>query len=257
VKAGEEQVAILYLVNPADDVLKSFKVCALAAHAPPPECGDGGETCCPGSHCSHGLICSDDNRCLPPPSLCGDAQQVCCAGNSCKQGLTCDANQCIELGQHFDRGMAAFALFHYDEAITEFEAGFREKPSSEYVYNIAVAHQLAGHKDQAVQYYLRYLELVPDAPNRDQVVSYLTTMGAVARPKPKPIHSDIPDDLAMPGDDKPSPTAPGPGTNPPSSTAPSTSPAPATGTPPASGASQRKAPASVGDDLAMPDSGTH
>src|SRR5205085_1675284 len=55
VRSGDEQVAVLYLVNPAQDVMKSFAVCSMASRAPLAECGEGGAVCCDNSHCLHDL----------------------------------------------------------------------------------------------------------------------------------------------------------------------------------------------------------
>lgn len=155
VASGGEKVAVLYLVNPAADVLRSFDVCSMSARAPAPSCGDG---------------------------KCG-------------------------LGERFDRGMAQFVLAHYDEAIREFEAGFLDHPSSEFVFNIAVAHQLAGRKPEAITGYQRYLQLRPDAPNRAQVEAALRALGVVVK---REVKSDLPDDLAAPDLAQPGPAAPAP-----------------------------------------------
>lgn len=209
VKSGDEQVAVLYLVNPADDVLKSFKVCEMASRAPLAECGEGGGVCCENNHCLHDLICQQ-GRCMPSPSLCGNEGQVCCGGGSCAEELTCHQGQCIGRGQHFGKGMALFALYKYDDAIKEFEAGFLEQPDPSYLYNIALAHKMAERREQAAQYFRRYLEVAPGAKNRAEVEDQLARLTAPGKRAPRPVlKSAIPDELEAPelngGANKPSP----------------------------------------------------
>lgn len=63
----------------------------------------------------------------------------------------------------YRRGMAAFVLNQFDDAIVEFEAGFREEPEAAFLYNIAQAHAKAGRPVRAIEFYRKYLELAGDA----------------------------------------------------------------------------------------------
>ena len=177
--------------------MKSFKVCSLASFTPLAECGEGGAVCCENSHCLHDSVCQK-GRCMPSPSLCGNEGQVCCGGGSCEEELSCHEGQCIARGEHFGKGMALFALYKYDEAIKEFEAGFLEKPDPAYLYNIGRAHQAANRKDLAIQYLQRYLQVAPGAANRAEVEMELAKLGAPVKRLRLVLKSDIPDDLEVP-----------------------------------------------------------
>jgi tetratricopeptide (TPR) repeat protein len=73
----------------------------------------------------------------------------------------------------FQRGMSLYAIEHWDEAIHEFELGFVEEPAPSFLYNIAQAHKRAGRRDRAADYYQKYLELRPDAPDRAEVTRWI------------------------------------------------------------------------------------
>lgn len=70
---------------------------------------------------------------------------------------------------HYRKGMAEYALFHYDAAIHEFEEGFREKQEPAFLFNIAQAHRKAGRRGEALAFYRRYLELAPDSSDRGEI----------------------------------------------------------------------------------------
>jgi tetratricopeptide (TPR) repeat protein len=69
----------------------------------------------------------------------------------------------------YRKGMAAFVLERWDQAIAEFEAGFQEEPEAAFLYNIAQAHNKAGRPALAVQFYRKYLELSSDSADRAEV----------------------------------------------------------------------------------------
>src|SRR5690242_18171503 len=54
---------------------------------------------------------------------------------------------------HFRKGMAAYMLDHFEQAISEFELGFAEEPESAFLYNLAQAHARLGHMQQAINFY--------------------------------------------------------------------------------------------------------
>src|SRR5438309_6560286 len=58
---------------------------------------------------------------------------------------------------HFKLGEGHLQLKEYDEAIREFEIGYRYKPLPLFLYNIAQVAALAGQRDKALDYYERYL----------------------------------------------------------------------------------------------------
>ena len=70
---------------------------------------------------------------------------------------------------HYKRGMAAFVLEDWNTAAREFELGFREEPKPDFLYNIAQSHYRAGHKERALVFYRKFLDMRPDARDRGEV----------------------------------------------------------------------------------------
>jgi len=71
--------------------------------------------------------------------------------------------------QHYAQGSKSFDLGLYDQAVKEYMAAYEAKPDPALLYNIAQAHKLAGHPEQAIRFYRTYLSRVPDAQNADEV----------------------------------------------------------------------------------------
>jgi hypothetical protein len=69
----------------------------------------------------------------------------------------------------FNQGATSFALGKFDEAIESWEAGFKESPNPEFLYNIAQAHRLAGDPAKALFFYKSFLRHSPGAKNRADV----------------------------------------------------------------------------------------
>lgn len=80
----------------------------------------------------------------------------------------------------YERGMSLYAIEHWDEAIREFEIGFVAQPAPSFLYNIAQAHKRAGRRDRAADYFQKYLEMRPDAPDRVEVTRWIQEL----RPPP-------------------------------------------------------------------------
>jgi hypothetical protein len=80
--------------------------------------------------------------------------------------------------EHYKHAMAEYVLDHYDAAIKEFEAGFREEPDPAFLYNIAQAHRLANRPAEAITYYGKYLDLRPDAADRAEVEKQIAELSA-------------------------------------------------------------------------------
>ncbi len=53
----------------------------------------------------------------------------------------------------FKRGMAAFNLNEYHEAIRIFSDGYKEEPEATFIDNIAQAHRLNNHPEKALDFY--------------------------------------------------------------------------------------------------------
>jgi hypothetical protein len=128
-----------------------------------------------------------------------------------------DAQRAKEL---FEEGTRYFDLGQFDKAIDAWQAGYRQKADSRFLYNIAQAYRLAGDAGKAIFFYKGYLRNSPKAPNRPEVEQ-----------KIQALQKQVADEGAKPGGSKPPAAAappPEPARPPPApSPAPSPSPAPA------------------------------
>ena len=87
---------------------------------------------------------------------------------------------------HYDTGMAHYQLEEWDAAIGEFEAGFRLRPSPEFLFNIGQSYRLSKRPDKAVVFYQKYLRMQPDAPNRADVERFIERARQDAQSQPQP-----------------------------------------------------------------------
>lgn len=78
--------------------------------------------------------------------------------------------------RHFAQGTKDFDLGLYDDAIKEYMAAYDAKPDPALLYNIAQAHKLAGHPEQALRFYKTYLIRSPDAPNASEVTAKIAEL---------------------------------------------------------------------------------
>ena len=98
---------------------------------------------------------------------------------------------------HFESGMAHFNLEEWDLAIREWEDGYRLKPVTEFLYNIAQAYRKSNRAEKALTFYQRYLRLEPNAPNRGEVEKHIASLtklveqqrAAAKAPPDRPIES--------------------------------------------------------------------
>lgn len=77
---------------------------------------------------------------------------------------------------HFRVGRAYYDSGRFAEAATEFEAAYRMSNRAQLLYNIFVAHRDAGNLGPAIDALRRYLDLVPNADDRDQLRARLSSM---------------------------------------------------------------------------------
>jgi tetratricopeptide (TPR) repeat protein len=71
--------------------------------------------------------------------------------------------------RHFDRGQKLFTLGKFDEALDEYQKAYDASPIPDFLYNIGQCHRNLGNYEQAIFSFKRFLQLDPDAPNRDKV----------------------------------------------------------------------------------------
>jgi hypothetical protein len=87
-------------------------------------------------------------------------------------------NRAAEAKQHYETGMAHFQLEEWDQAIEEWQAGFRAKPVSQFLYNIAQAYRQSKRYDKALNYYQKYLRMDPHAANKAEVDRHIAALTA-------------------------------------------------------------------------------
>jgi tetratricopeptide (TPR) repeat protein len=77
----------------------------------------------------------------------------------------------------YENGMAHFQLEEYDQAIAQWEEGFRTKPLPEFLFNIGQAYrQSKKAPDKALAFYQKYLRMAPNAENRAEVEKHIESL---------------------------------------------------------------------------------
>jgi tetratricopeptide (TPR) repeat protein len=112
--------------------------------------------------------------------------------------------------RHFDRGEKLYTLGKFDEALDEFQKAYDAKPIAAFLFNIGQCHRGLGDYESAIFSYKKYLELAPDAPNRDKVEKLISEledkqskgdahkMGMDRPTRPPPVADPPPPDPAQP-----------------------------------------------------------
>jgi len=77
---------------------------------------------------------------------------------------------------HYKRGRDHVNFGEYEAAIKEFQAGYAIEPQPLFLFNIAECFRAAGRDEQAVDYYNRYLEARPEAPDRAEVRRWIVKL---------------------------------------------------------------------------------
>jgi tetratricopeptide (TPR) repeat protein len=78
--------------------------------------------------------------------------------------------------RRYEAGMAHFNLEEWDQAIVDFEAGYRAKPVPEFLYNLGQAYRLSRRPEKAIGFYRRFLYTLPaEATNRAEVERQIAT----------------------------------------------------------------------------------
>src|SRR5687768_5949755 len=86
---------------------------------------------------------------------------------------------------HFKRGRALQETGAYERAIGEYQAAYALAPLPELLFNIAQCHRLSGNAEQALFYYERYLQSVPEGGASDEARVHVETLRrAPKQPKP-------------------------------------------------------------------------
>lgn len=74
-----------------------------------------------------------------------------------------------EARARFEAGRMAFGAGRFEDALADFERAYALSSRPQLLYNIAQCHDRLRHDEEAVAALRRYLEAVPDAPNRAEV----------------------------------------------------------------------------------------
>jgi hypothetical protein len=102
--------------------------------------------------------------------LCAATAPICVGNAGAEEPPAANAEDAEQRSRaHFKIGRYHLELHQYDEAIREFEIGYRYKPLPLFLYNIAQVAALAGQREKALEYYERYLAASPKAPERAEV----------------------------------------------------------------------------------------
>jgi tetratricopeptide (TPR) repeat protein len=75
--------------------------------------------------------------------------------------------------EHFARAEKHYNLGEFEQAIEHYKKSYELSEAPELLFNIAQAHRLAGHIDEAIYFYDSYLRLKKDAANRADVEAFL------------------------------------------------------------------------------------
>jgi tetratricopeptide (TPR) repeat protein len=102
-----------------------------------------------------------------------------------------------EAKEHYERGVVAYNLERFDEAIAAFTKAYELDPAPTLLFNIAQSRWKKGENERALFYYRRYLEADPNAANRPTVEARIRELEA-ARRAPAPVAASAPAPVAAP-----------------------------------------------------------
>ncbi|HXU00115.1 MAG TPA: tetratricopeptide repeat protein [Polyangia bacterium] len=88
--------------------------------------------------------------------------------------------------EHVHKATEALSAGRYDEATTEFEAGYAIVPLPAFVLNMGHAQRQAGNLARAREYYQKFLRLEPKSPERANVEKIIAEIDASAASTPSP-----------------------------------------------------------------------
>jgi tetratricopeptide (TPR) repeat protein len=80
--------------------------------------------------------------------------------------------------RHFDRGQKLFNLGKFEDALEQYTQAYDAKPIPELLFNIGQCHRNLKAYDEAIFSFKKYLKLLPDAENREQVEEYIADLEA-------------------------------------------------------------------------------
>src|SRR5215471_8967991 len=90
-----------------------------------------------------------------------------------------------EVKLHYQRATRAYDLQKYQEAIDEYQKAYEISGDPPMLYNIAQAYRLAEQPAEAVRYYRRFLQRMPNARNREDVERKIADQEKLAEQRKK------------------------------------------------------------------------
>lgn len=147
--------------------------------------------------------------------------------------LAQDASLDAEARALFEAGRTAFDAGRYEDALAHFEGAYRRSQRPQLLYNVAVAADRAGRVREAIVAYEKFLESVPDDPQRASLEARLQELRALPPSQGPPATTPNPFGEVSPEP----PPASVPVTPATPATPPAVQPAPTTAAEPASDAS--------------------
>lgn len=105
----------------------------------------------------------------------------------------------------YGKAKRAFQQKSYAEAAALFKEAYEYDPKPQLLFNIGQALKEAGELAEAESYYKRYLEELPEAPNRDEVLATLFTLQQVMAASMAMITIDTEEGLQVFVDQEPEP----------------------------------------------------
>lgn len=80
--------------------------------------------------------------------------------------------------KHFDRGEKLFALGKFETALEQYQLAYDAAPIPDFLFNMGQCHRNLGDYEAAIFSFRKYLKLVPDADDREQVEAYIDELEA-------------------------------------------------------------------------------
>ena len=80
--------------------------------------------------------------------------------------------------RYYEQGEKLFALGKFDEALEAYQNAFDAKPLPDFLYNIGQCYRNLGDLEQAIFSFKKYLNLSPNAPDRDKVEKLIADLEA-------------------------------------------------------------------------------
>jgi tetratricopeptide (TPR) repeat protein len=77
---------------------------------------------------------------------------------------------------HFEQGRSFYDAGAYDDALREYQAAYKLMPAPQFLFNIAQCFRLKGDKQNAIDYYQKFLDKAPDSPVADEARDYIAKL---------------------------------------------------------------------------------